>query len=83
MLNENETPIVHNDKVHVFSEEGFISDLPPYVHILDKQTGRLLRKLELPFELTGTPVVRREHLISPGKKPLRLRCRNPRAKVGL
>lgn len=36
VLNENEIPIVHNDRVYIFSEEGFISDLPPYVHILDK-----------------------------------------------
>ena len=56
VLNENETPIVHNDKVYVFSEEGFISDLPPYMHILDKQSGELLQRLELPAELTGTPL---------------------------
>ena len=67
VLNENETPIVHNDKVYVFSEEGFISDLPPYVHILDKQTGRLLRKLELPFELTGTPLFDGNTLYIPAK----------------
>ena len=67
VLNENETPIVHNDKVYVFSEEGFISDLPPYVHILDKQTGRLLQKLELPFELTGTPLFDGNTLYLPAK----------------
>ena len=67
VLNENETPIVHNDKVYVFSEEGFISDLPPYVHILDKQTGRLLQKLELPFELTGTPLFDGNTLYIPAK----------------
>ncbi len=67
VLNENETPIVHNNKVYVFSEEGFISDLPPYVHILDKQTGRLLQKLELPFELTGTPLFDGNTLYIPAK----------------
>lgn len=67
VLNENETPIVYNDKVYVFSEEGFISDLPPYVHILDKQTGRLLQKLELPFELTGTPLFDNNTLYVPAE----------------
>jgi outer membrane protein assembly factor BamB len=65
VLNENETPIVHNNKVYVFSEAGFISDLPPYMHVLDKQTGRLEQRLELPFEVTGTPLFHNNTLYLP------------------
>ncbi|MGB6152471.1 MAG: PQQ-binding-like beta-propeller repeat protein [Pricia sp.] len=67
VLNENDTPIVHGDKVYIFSDEGFISDLLPYMHVLDKNTGELLQKLELPFETTGTPVFQGNILYLPAK----------------
>ena len=47
------TPIVRGDKVYVVSEEGFISDLPAYIHVLDKASGELIEKYELPFEVSG------------------------------
>ncbi|MDB4293475.1 PQQ-binding-like beta-propeller repeat protein [Maribacter sp.] len=67
VLSENGTPIVHNDKVYVFSDEGFISDLAPFIHVLDKQTGALLQKIELPFEVSGTPVFQGNTLYLPAK----------------
>lgn len=65
-LNENETPIIRDDKVYVFSE-AFLDELPPFMHILDRQTGRLLQKLELPFDLTGTPLFEDNTLYLPAK----------------
>jgi len=56
VLNDVGTPVVYQDKVYVFSEEGFISDLASYVHVLDRDTGELLDKRELPFDISGTPV---------------------------
>ncbi|MBQ4914259.1 PQQ-binding-like beta-propeller repeat protein [Maribacter sp. MMG018] len=56
ILNDNSTLIVRNNKVYVFSDKGFISDLPAYLHILDKETGRLLKKWELPNQISGTPL---------------------------
>ena len=67
VLDDNEIPIVHGDKVYVFSEEGFISDLPPYMHVLDKQTGNLLQKIELPYEVSGTPIIEGNTLYLPAK----------------
>jgi len=67
VLNEAETPIVRGDKVYIFTDEGFISDLLPYLHILDKNTGQLLQKLELPFEVTGIPVFEENTLYLPAK----------------
>jgi len=57
VLNEAGTPIVGDDKVYIFSEEGFISDLPAYMHVLDKQTGELLRKFSFEFDISGTPLL--------------------------
>ncbi|CAM4239791.1 PQQ-binding-like beta-propeller repeat protein [Zobellia roscoffensis] len=56
ILHSNSTQILHEDKVYVFSEESFLSDLPPFMHILDKETGSLIQKIKLPYELTGTPM---------------------------
>ncbi|MFS4493171.1 PQQ-binding-like beta-propeller repeat protein [Maribacter sp. 2308TA10-17] len=67
VLAENSTPIIHGDKVYVFSDEGFISDLAPFMHVLDKQTGALLQKVELPFEVSGTPVFDNNVLYLPAK----------------
>ncbi len=67
LLNEAGTPIVHGDKVFIFSKEGFISDLPAYVHVLNKQTGELLDKRELPHNVSGTPIFIGNTLIVPAK----------------
>ena len=67
VLDDNRIPIVHGDKVYVFSDEGFISDLPPYMHILDKQTGDLLQRVELPYEVSGTPLIEGNTLYLPAK----------------
>ena len=67
VLDDNRIPIVHDNKVYVFSDEGFISDLPPYLHVLDKQTGELLQKIELPFEVSGTPLIEGNTLYLPAK----------------
>lgn len=56
ILNDNSAPIIHNNKVYVFSDKGFINDIPAYLHILDKETGRLLKKWKLPNEVSGTPL---------------------------
>lgn len=58
-------PIIHQNKVYVLSEEGFISDLPAYIHVLDKQTGQLLDKRELPFDVSGTPLISNNILYVP------------------
>ncbi|WP_276166355.1 PQQ-like beta-propeller repeat protein [Zobellia alginiliquefaciens] len=57
ILHGNSSQIIHGDKIYVFSEESFISDFPPYMHILDKETGKFIQKVKLPYELTGTPLV--------------------------
>ncbi|MDO1513297.1 PQQ-binding-like beta-propeller repeat protein [Maribacter confluentis] len=67
VLNENAIPLVYGDKVFVFSEEGFVIDLPAYMHVLDKETGTLLRKIELPYEVTGTPYFKDNVLYLPAK----------------
>ena len=67
VLNENGTPIVYGDKVYVFSDEGFITDLPAYMHVLDKQTGNLLQKVKLPYQVSGTPVIQGNTLYLPAK----------------
>ncbi|NHF58555.1 PQQ-like beta-propeller repeat protein [Flavobacteriaceae bacterium TP-CH-4] len=67
VLSEADTPIVYGDKVYLFSDEGFISDLPPYLHILDKETGNLVEKIELPYEITGTPLFINNTLYLPAK----------------
>ncbi|CAZ98047.1 PQQ-binding-like beta-propeller repeat protein [Zobellia galactanivorans] len=67
ILHSNSTQILHEDKVYVFSEESFLSDLPPYMHILDKETGNLIQKIKLPYELTGTPLVDDGILYMPAK----------------
>ncbi len=67
VLSEASTPIVYGDKVYIFSDEGFISDLLPYLHILDKETGSLLQRVTLPYEITGTPVLEDDILYLPAK----------------
>ncbi|SIS53928.1 Outer membrane protein assembly factor BamB, contains PQQ-like beta-propeller repeat [Zobellia uliginosa] len=67
VLNENRTPIVYGDKVYVFSDEGFYGDRPPSLHILDKETGVPVKKLELPYEVTGTPLFVGNTMYMPAK----------------
>lgn len=57
VLNKAGTPIVGDDKVYIFSKEGFISNLPAYMHVLDKETGELLRKFSFEFDISGTPLL--------------------------
>ena len=65
VLNEAVTPIVYGDKVYIFSEAGFVNDFPAYIHVLDRQTGQLLDKRELPFDISGTPLVSGNTLFLP------------------
>lgn len=67
VLNEAGTPIVDDDKVYIFSEEGFISDLPAYMHVLDKQTGELIQKFSFEFDISGTPLLINDILYIPAK----------------
>ncbi|WP_214613081.1 outer membrane protein assembly factor BamB family protein [Zobellia barbeyronii] len=67
-LNDNSTPVVYGDKVYVFSDEGFTNGLPAYMHILDKETGSLIQKVELPNEVSGTPVFVGDIMYLPAKK---------------
>ncbi|MDO6518149.1 PQQ-binding-like beta-propeller repeat protein [Zobellia uliginosa] len=67
ILHSNTTQIIHEDKVYVFSEESFMSDLPPYMHILDKETGKLIQKIKLPYELTGIPLIVDRIMYMPAK----------------
>ena len=58
-LNENRTPVVHDDRVFVMSEESFYGYFPTYLHILDKETGQLLQKIEFPedIEVINEPLI--------------------------
>lgn len=67
ILNDNSVIIVRNNKVYVFSDKGFISDMPAYLHILDKETGSLLKKWELPNQVSGTPLFVENTLYLPAK----------------
>jgi outer membrane protein assembly factor BamB len=67
LLTENRIPIVHEDKVYLFSEIPFASSIPPYMHILDKNTGKLINKIELPYETTGEPVINNDIMYLPAK----------------
>jgi len=55
VLNEAGTPIVGDTHVYIFSEEGFISSLPAFMHVLNKETGELERKFSFEFDISGTP----------------------------
>jgi len=55
VLNEAGTPIVGDTHVYVFSEEGFISDHPAYMHVLNKETGERERRFSFEFDISGTP----------------------------
>jgi len=65
VINDNEWLIIKGDKVYVFSDSNNVYDLPPYMHVLDRQTGALLNKIELPFPTTGTPVIEGDRLYLP------------------
>lgn len=67
VLNEATTPLVYNDKVYVFSEADFLDDFPAYIHILDKETGKLLDKLALPFDISSVPFIENNILYLPAK----------------
>jgi len=65
--NDAGTPIVYRDKVYIFSEKGFFSTLPSRMHVLDKETGALLSRWELPFDISGTPLIANDILYVPAK----------------
>lgn len=67
VLNEATTPLVYNDKVYVFSEADFLGYFPAYMHVLDKETGRLLRKIELPYDISSVPLIQNNILYLPAK----------------
>lgn len=67
VLNEALTPIVSDDKVYIFSEEGFVRDLPAHMHVLDKETGELLRKFRFEFDISGTPLLNNGILYIPAR----------------
>ncbi|SIS53908.1 Outer membrane protein assembly factor BamB, contains PQQ-like beta-propeller repeat [Zobellia uliginosa] len=67
VLNVNRTPVVYGDKVYVFSNKGYYSNVPAYLHILDKETGRLVQKQKLPYEPSGVPVFMENTMYLPAK----------------
>jgi len=67
VLNENESLIVHEDKVYVFYRYAGFADVAPKLFVLDKQTGSLLQQFRLDFELTGTPLVVNNTMYIPAK----------------
>ncbi|MDO6807637.1 PQQ-binding-like beta-propeller repeat protein [Zobellia galactanivorans] len=67
VLNVNKPPIVYGDKVYVFSNKGYYSNLPAYLHILDKETGGLIQKQKLPYEPSGVPVFMENTMYLPAK----------------
>ncbi|WP_405410930.1 PQQ-binding-like beta-propeller repeat protein [Maribacter sp. Asnod1-A12] len=67
VLNEATTPIVYQDKVYIFSEEDFLEYYPAYMHVLDKETGALLSKVELPNDISSVPVIENNMLYLPAK----------------
>jgi len=67
VLNDATTPIVYEDKVYIFSEEDFLGYYPAYMHVLDKETGTLLNKVELPNDISSVPVIENDILYLPAK----------------
>lgn len=67
VLNEATTPIVYQDKVYIFSEEDFLGYYPAYMHVLDKETGTLLNKVELPYDISSVPLIENDILYLPAK----------------
>ena len=67
VLNVNKAPVVYGDKVYVFSNKGYFSGVASYLHILDKETGRLILKQELPYEPSGAPVFIENTMYLPAK----------------
>lgn len=67
VLNENESVLVHEDKVYVFYRYGGFSDVDPKLFVLDRQTGALLQNFRLEFELSGTPLILDNTLYIPAK----------------
>lgn len=67
VLNENDTPIIHENKVYVFYRHAGFSELPPKLFILNRQTGELLEQYFLDYELSGTPLIVDNTLYVPAK----------------
>ncbi|SMC72467.1 outer membrane protein assembly factor BamB family protein [Cellulophaga tyrosinoxydans] len=67
VLNEATTPIVYKDKIYIFSEADFLGDFPAYMHILNKETGSLISKIELPYDISSVPLIENDILYLPAK----------------
>lgn len=67
VLNENETPIVHGDKVYIFYRYAGFAEVDPKLFVLNRETGALLNSYRLDYELTGTPLIEGNTMYVPAK----------------
>ena len=51
LSNDAHTPVIRGDKIYVVSART--NDQPAYIHVLDKATGALLMKKDLPYNRSG------------------------------
>ena len=57
------TPVVRGNRIYALS--AALDDEPAYLHVLDKATGTLLTKRELPYNPTGEPTFDGDLLLVP------------------